>query len=30
MQTVITSDVDWIRPQAYVHRHKKHPKLFTN
>ena len=30
MQTVITSDVDWIRPRAYIHRHKKHPKLFTN
>jgi len=29
MQTVIVSDVDWIRPRAYLHRHKKHPKLFT-
>jgi len=30
MQTVITSDVDWICLRACIHRHKKHPKLFTN
>jgi hypothetical protein len=25
-QTVIISDVDWLRPRAYIHRHKKHEK----
>jgi len=29
MQTVITSDVDWIRIRSYVHRHKCHPQLFS-
>ena len=29
MQTVIVSDVDWIRPRAYLHRHKLHTKLFN-
>ena len=28
MQIVLTSDVDRIRPRAYIHRHKKHPVLF--
>ena len=30
MQTVLVSDVDWIRPRAYLHRHKLHPKLYSN
>jgi len=29
MQTVLTSDVDWIRPRAYLHRHNCHPQLFS-
>ena len=28
MQMAMCSDVDWIRPRAYLHRHKKHPTLF--
>jgi hypothetical protein len=28
-QIVVVSDVDRIRPRAYVHRHKLQPKLFT-
>jgi hypothetical protein len=28
-QSVLISDVDWIRPRAYVHRHKLHEKEFS-
>jgi len=27
MQMAMISDVDWIRPRACLHRHKKHPQL---
>ena len=29
MQTVMLSDVDWLRPRAYLHRHNQHPQLFS-
>lgn len=30
MQTVLVSDVDWIRLRAYLYPHKLHPKLYAN